>query len=96
MTVRELLARIDSRELTEWMAFFELEPWGCDVEDERFGVVAATVANVNRDAKKQPRPYTRDDFLPPRDTLQQEEDPETSAAKWREFVDFFKERAAKK
>jgi len=28
MPVRELLARIGSDELTEWMAFYQLEPFG--------------------------------------------------------------------
>ena len=47
MTVRELLERIDSRELTEWAVYFGLEPWGTEVDDWR-RVSAATIANVNR------------------------------------------------
>ncbi len=66
MTVRELLARIDSRELSEWNAFFELEPWGCEMEDWRTGLVASTIANVNRDPKKQRKPFEPDDFMPQR------------------------------
>lgn len=64
MTVRELLARIDSRELSEWYAFFELEPWGCEMEDWRTGLVASTIANVNRDPKKQRKPFEPTDFMP--------------------------------
>lgn len=64
MTVRELLARIDSRELSEWMAFFHLEPWGTEVEDLRAGIVAATVANANRDPKRQRKAYRPQDFMP--------------------------------
>lgn len=66
MTVRELLARIDSQELSEWMAFFELEPWGAEVDDWRAGLVAATVANTNRDPKKQRKPFLPKDFMPQR------------------------------
>lgn len=64
MTVRELLARVDSRELSEWMAYYRLEPWGTQVEDLRTGIVSATVANANRDPKKQRKPYSPKDFMP--------------------------------
>lgn len=64
MTVKELLSRIDSQELTEWMAFYELEPFGTEPEDYRTGIIASTIANVNRDAKRQPKPYRPQDFMP--------------------------------
>ncbi|MCK9326632.1 MAG: hypothetical protein M0P69_14170 [Bacteroidales bacterium] len=73
MTVRELLARIDSRELSEWISYYEMEPWGTDVEDWRAGMVASTIANVNRDPKKQRKPYTPKDFMPQRIVEQKEE-----------------------
>lgn len=66
MTVRELLTRIDSRELTEWAAYFSLEPWGTEVADWRAGMVASTIANVNRDPKKRRKPYEPKDFIPQR------------------------------
>lgn len=67
MTVGELLSRMSSRELSEWMAFFSLEPWGTEVEDWRTGLIAATIANANRDPKKRRRPYEPQDFMPCRD-----------------------------
>lgn len=67
MTVRELLARIDSQELSEWQIFFGLEPWGTEVEDWRAGMVAAIIANVNRDEKKQKKPFEPKDFMPKRE-----------------------------
>ena len=66
MTVRELLDRIDSRELAEWMAFFEMEPWGTEVDDWRSGLIASTIANANRDPKKQKKPFQPKDFMPQR------------------------------
>jgi len=66
MTVKELLARIDSRELSEWMVYFNLEPWGTEVEDWRAGMVASTIANVNRDEKKRKKPFEPKDFIPQR------------------------------
>jgi hypothetical protein len=72
MTVQELLSRVSSRELAEWMAFFELEPWGTEVEDWRAGLIASTVANANRDQKRRRRPYEPQDFMPRRDVRPKE------------------------
>jgi hypothetical protein len=46
------------------MAYAELEPFGPDAEAWRAGIVAATIANVNRDTKKRPEPFTPQDFMP--------------------------------
>ena len=64
MTVSEMLARMSSRELTEWMAYFTIEPWGEERADLRAGIVASVIANVNRDPRKRPRPYRPEDFMP--------------------------------
>src|SRR5690606_27802860 len=64
MTVGELLQRMSSRELSEWMAFFSLEPWGTEVEDWRAAMIAATVANGYRDPKRRRKPYEPKDFMP--------------------------------
>jgi len=62
MTVAELLSRISSRELSEWMAYYELEPFGEERADLRAGIIAATIANVNR-SKKQ-RAFQPAQFMP--------------------------------
>ncbi len=64
MTVGELLARISSRELSEWMAYAQLEPWGEARADLRAGIVASTVANTARDPKKRKKPFAPEDFMP--------------------------------
>lgn len=61
-TVRELGERLDAAELTEWLAFYALEPWGTHPADVRAALVAATIANVNRG--KGQRAYKVRDFLP--------------------------------
>src|SRR5690606_3053338 len=73
MTVAELGQRMSSRELTEWMAFFSLEPWGTEVEDWRFGMLASVIANVNRDTKRRKKPYEPQDFMPRRSQPPREE-----------------------
>lgn len=72
MTVRELLARIDSRELSEWMAYYELNPFGSVRTDLNAGVIAATIANVNRG--KNGKTFQPADFMPYVETADQSEE----------------------
>lgn len=65
MTVAELLGRISSRELSEWMAYFEIEgPTGDARADWRAGMLASVIANANRDPKRSPRAFEPQDFMP--------------------------------
>lgn len=66
----ELLASIDSRELTEWAAFADLEPFGD--EWRRTGEIAALLHNVHR--REGADPVTAEAYMPLRD-------PQTSAAR---------------
>lgn len=54
MTVKDLLSRIDSDELTEWAAFDRLEPFGDAREDLRTGIVAAAVVNHSMSPPRTP------------------------------------------
>lgn len=62
MPVRALLRCIGSDELTEWMAFYQLEPFGDFRADVRTGIVASTFANANR--ARDTRTFTPEDFMP--------------------------------
>ena len=62
MPVAELLERISSRELSEWIAFSQLEPFGAETEFLGHAITASTVANVNR--PKGHKAYAPDDFMP--------------------------------
>jgi hypothetical protein len=62
MTVKELLSRIDSKELAEWSAFFSIEPFGYFRSDVQCGVIASTIANCNR--SKHSKSFTPTDFMP--------------------------------
>lgn len=59
---RELYARLTSTEITTWLAYYMLDPMGGEREDLRSGIVAATIANVNRG--KDSRPFEPSDFMP--------------------------------
>lgn len=62
MTVAELLSRVSSAELTEWMQFYNLEPFGSEAGYLGHAITAQVVANVNRG--KGQKPYKVQDFLP--------------------------------
>ena len=70
MTVKELLSRIDSHELAEWLAYYEMCPWGEERADLRTGIVAATLVNVNGGRAKP------SDFLPAFGQTKPEQTPE--------------------
>lgn len=58
----QLLSEIDSAELTEWLAFDQIEPFGDPREDLRMGLVCSTVANHSFSPPKKPtRPS---DYMP--------------------------------
>lgn len=76
--VDAMLRKISSRQLTEWMAFSKLEPFGEERADLRMGILAALIANVNRDPKKQPAPYEPDDFMPNFDGSSREKPQQTA------------------
>lgn len=62
MTVAELLSRISSRELSQWIEFYQLEPLGNEASYYGSAVVASTVANVHR--AKGSKAYKVEEFLP--------------------------------
>lgn len=49
--------------LSEWAAYYKLEPFGEERGDLRSAIIAATVANANRDPKKS-KPAKVEDFMP--------------------------------
>jgi hypothetical protein len=45
------------------MAFYEIEPFGDEVEDLRHGTACALLANTNRDRESRPEPFGPSDFI---------------------------------
>lgn len=67
MPVGELLARTSSHELTEWIAYAQLEPLQSERGDRielLLGQLLTLTANANRDRKKRSQPYELVDFMP--------------------------------
>lgn len=57
-----MLAEMTSVQFAEWMAYSKLEPWGEERDDLRMGIIASTIANVNRG--KGQKAFKPDDFMP--------------------------------
>ena len=62
MSVKRMLREFDSAEISEWMAFYEIDPWDQTRADFRSGVIASTIANANRSKKS--KTYSPADFMP--------------------------------
>jgi hypothetical protein len=50
--------------LLEWLAYCEIDPFGNERQDIQAAMIVSAIANVNRDPKKQKRPYSPNDFMP--------------------------------
>lgn len=55
---------MSAQEFDEWWSYFQVEPFGEERADLRMGIIASTLANINRDAKARPEPYRPLDFMP--------------------------------
>lgn len=58
-----MLAQISSRQLTEWMAFSILEPFGFDIDMLPAGIISASIYNSRR-TKESQRYFEPSDFMP--------------------------------
>ena len=59
--MKQLYLETDSAELSEWEAYYNLEPWGESKEDIRTGIIASTIVNVN--TGKNAKTFTYNDFI---------------------------------
>lgn len=68
-TVKELLGRVDSYELSEWFEFFQLFPWGADIDRMRSAMLTTVIANnglaVINPKKYNSKKYSLEDFAYP-------------------------------
>jgi hypothetical protein len=74
-----MLAGMSSRTLSEWMAYYGLEPFGEGRADLRMGILAATVANSQRGKDQQP--FKPEQFMP------QFEEQERDGSSWEQMLE---------
>jgi hypothetical protein len=58
------MERCDPDEFVEWIAFYQLEPWGSVVEDQRTGIIASCVANGPLTRTSGTELFRADEFTP--------------------------------
>ena len=62
MSVRQMLASMDSKEISEWAAYYSIEPFGYfRSADLPASIIASTLANCNR--TKNSKTFTPQDFM---------------------------------
>ena len=65
-TLTELPERMSYREFLEWVAYYEVEPWGAEVDGKRMAVNTAQVLNAGlmmADPKRlSTKPFKHEDF----------------------------------
>jgi hypothetical protein len=59
-TIAELQQVMTHAEFVDWCAYYQIEPWGYEMDNWRMGVQAATTAN----AAGRKRPLKPADFMP--------------------------------
>lgn len=52
MTVAHLLSSMSSREFTEWMAYYQIEPFGEEIADVRNAISTAAIVNSANGIKR--------------------------------------------
>lgn len=61
-TVKQLKKELDSKEFTDWKAYYQIEPFGTEQDYVQAGIISSVIANVNRSKNSSPfKPY---DFVP--------------------------------
>ena len=63
-TVAELQDRMPHREFVDWVALYQIEPWGDVRGDMQAALITGLLANVHRDKKKRPKPFGTHEFMP--------------------------------
>ena len=61
--VDEFLANIGSRQLREWYAYYQLDPWGEERADWRAGMIGSTIANYAPNRKRGSKVFKVGDFM---------------------------------
>lgn len=64
-----MLSRMSSGELTEWQAYYALEPFGPDMAYVGSAITSSTLANIYR--KRGSKAYTPVDFMPKFEKVEQ-------------------------
>ena len=96
-----LLEDLSAREFDEWLAYFQVEPWGALASDVRVAMLSQLLTALHTDPKKSKVPELRE-FLPAwqrqilraQEQADREEDDEPEEMKWKRWKSTFEIIAA--
>ena len=71
-TVRQLLDEMGSDELTEWAAFYRIDPWGDQRADLRQAIAASAAVNIHMPKGKSVNPEQFMPYVPKREQTAEE------------------------
>lgn len=63
-SVRRMISEAGRWQLAQWLALYEVNPWGENRADLRAAIGHTILANSNRDRAAHPEPFRRIDFMP--------------------------------
>jgi hypothetical protein len=89
MTVAELGQRMSSHELSEWKAFYIIEPFGEERADIRQALTTQGIYNVHQAQRKHPKWHKVEEFMPFKEKAEpvtDAEDPEVLKGKLLAFA----------
>jgi hypothetical protein len=66
-----------------WLAYRLVEPWGEDRADLRIGYLTSLTANVHRDSKRKPQPFSPSDFRTKPDSIEERKAEGITHEKWK-------------
>jgi hypothetical protein len=58
-----MLDEMSESEFRGWTRYFQVEPWGEEMDWYKFGTVSSVLVNINRDPKKTDA-FSPEDFVP--------------------------------
>lgn len=58
-----MMDEMSESEFRGWIRFFQVEPWGEEIDWYKYGTISSVIANTNRDPKKT-EPFTPEMFVP--------------------------------
>lgn len=88
-----MLHELSSSQLTELEAYWVINGGFGDYKQEyRFAQLCSLLANINRDSKRKPQPFSINDFL----LIPQQEEPEQKENSIRAFFEFLSKVKRKK
>jgi hypothetical protein len=64
VSVRKMLGEMSLRELGQWWALWQIDPWGEERADLRNAITSYVIAEANRNPKKRAAAFSPRDFMP--------------------------------